>query len=122
MKTILAGISMAAISMAIAAPVLLTPAAGFAQTDAPPPPPIREPLPPKVQDPDEVIEPEVVIRRDERGTVEEYRSGGKVYMVRIVPAVGPPYYLVDTTGDGLLDFRHEHMDPVKPAHWKVLEW
>lgn len=102
--------------------VLAAPPAWAQQSEAPPPPPIREPLPPKVQDPDDQLEPEVVIRREEDRTVEEYRSGGRVYMVRIIPAVGPPYYLIDTTGDGLLDFRDDHMQPVKPVYWKIFEW
>lgn len=102
------------LALPLAAPAL--------QSEAPPPPPIREPLPPKVIDPDEQLEPEVIIRREEGALVEEYRSGGVVYMVRIVPVAGPAYYLIDTTGDGLLDTRHEHMDPVKPVHWKIIEW
>ncbi len=91
-------------------------------SDAPPPPPIREPLPPKVSEPEDELQPGVVIRREEGRTVEEYSSGGRVYMVRITPAVGPPYYLVDTTGDGLLDLRHETFEPVKPVYWKLFEW
>lgn len=102
------------LALPLAAPAL--------QSEVPPPPPIREPLPPKVIDPDEQLEPEVIIRREEGALVEEYRSGGVVYMVRIVPVAGPAYYLIDTTGDGLLDTRHEHMDPVKPVHWKIIEW
>lgn len=102
------------LALPLAAPAL--------QSEAPPPPPIREPLPPKVINPDEQLEPEVIIRREEGALVEEYRSGGVVYMVRIVPVAGPAYYLIDTTGDGLLDTRHEHMDPVKPVHWKIIEW
>lgn len=91
-------------------------------SDAPPPPPIREPLPPKVSDPQDELQPEVTIRQEESRTVEEYRSAGRVYMVRITPAVGPPYYLIDTTGDGLLDMRHETFEPVKPVYWKLFEW
>jgi hypothetical protein len=92
------------------------------EDDVPPPPPIPEPLPPKVQDPDEQIEPQVVIRREDDRIVEEYMSGGVVYMIRVIPAAGPPYYLIDTTGDGNFDSRHEHMEPVRPAHWKIFEW
>lgn len=92
-------------------------------SDAPPPPPMREPLPPKVQDPDEQIEPQVVIRRDDKRIVEEYSSGGQVYMMKITPLDGgPSYYLIDTDGDGKLESRHEHMEPVKPAYWKIAEW
>lgn len=109
---------------AFLAPALaaVSPPSAFAQSDAPPPPPIREPLPPKVTDPDDQLEPGVVIRREEDRTVEEYRSGGRVYMVRITPAVGPSYYLVDTTGDGLMDLRHDTFEPVKPVYWKIFEW
>lgn len=92
-------------------------------SDAPPPPPIREPLPPKVQDPDEQIKPQVVIRREDDRIVEEYSSGGQVYMVKITPTGGgPSYYLIDTDGDGELESRHEHMEPVRPAYWKIAEW
>jgi hypothetical protein len=89
---------------------------------APPPPPIPEPLPPKIQDQDDQIQPQVVIRQEEGRTVEEYSVGGVVYMLRIIPTAGPAYYLIDTTGDGNFDSRHEHMEPVRPAHWKIMEW
>lgn len=94
-----------------------------ARDDAPPPPPIREPLPPKVSDSDDQIEPQVRIRREETRTVEEYvTASGKVYMVRIKPTVGPAYYMVDTTGDGILNIQHEQFEPVKPVYWKIFEW
>jgi len=96
------------------------------QTEAPPPPPIREPepLPPKVIDPDDELEPQVVIRQEDGRRVEEYRSGGQVYMIRIVPDVGPPYYLIDTTGDGDFNerFYADQFDRVRPPHWKIIEW
>lgn len=108
------------------AALLLTGSAWAQQTppaaDAPPPPPIREPLPPKVAPPEDDLTPEVVIRQEEGRTVEEYLSNGRVYMVRIVPTVGVPYYLIDTTGDGLLDMRHETFEPVKPVYWKLFDW
>lgn len=104
-------------------PALLLAAPALAQrTEVLPPPPIREPLPPKVQDPSEQIEPQVTIRREEGRTIEEYSMGGAVFMIRIVPAVGPAYYLIDTTGDGNFDSRYEHMEPVRPAHWRIFEW
>jgi len=94
-----------------------------ARDDAPPPPPIREPLPPKVSDSEDEIEPQVRIRREEGRTVEEYvTASGKVYMVRIKPTVGPAYYMVDTTGDGILNIRYEQFETVKPVYWKIFEW
>ena len=86
------------------------------------PPPIREPLPPKVGDDEAQIQPEVRIRQEDDRTVEEYVSNGRVYMVRITPTAGPAYYMIDTTGDGLLDLRHDRLDPVKPVYWKLIEW
>ncbi len=106
--------------------LVLAPVAQALQSEAPPPPPMRdpEPLPPKVQNPEDQIEPQVIIRQEEGRMVEEYSSGGVVYMVRIVPDVGPPYFLIDTTGDGNFDsrFQHNQIDPVYPAHWKIKEW
>jgi len=90
--------------------------------DAELPPPIREPLPPKVGDDGAQIQPEVRIRQEDDRTVEEYVSNGRVYMVRITPTAGPSYYMIDTTGDGLLDMRHDRLGPVKPVYWKILEW
>lgn len=109
-------------------PVLLMAWPALAQdepppSDAPPPPPIREPLPPKVQDPDEQIQPQVVIRREEERIVEEYSSGGAVYMIRVTPIEGgPSYYMIDTDGDGTLESRQESMEPVRPVYWKIAEW
>lgn len=106
--------------------LVLAPLAQALQSEAPPPPPMREPepLPPKVQDSEDRIEPQVIIRREEDRSVEEYSSGGVVYMIRVIPDIGPPYFLIDTTGDGDFDsrFQHDQIDPVFPAHWKVWEW
>ncbi len=106
----------------IAAMALMFAGSLMAQSEAPLPPPIREPLPPKISDPNEQIQPEVRIRREDDRTVEEYISGGRVYMVRIKPAIGPAYYLIDSTGDGLMDLRHDRFEPVKPVYWKIFEW
>lgn len=80
------------------------------------------PLPPKVQD--EQIEPTVTIRREEDRRVEEYSLNGRVYMVKVTPENGPPYYYVDTDGDGSLelDERSRALHPVQPVHWKIAEW
>jgi len=111
----------------LALAALMVSGAAFAQQEArenaPPPPPIREPLPPKVTGPDGQIEPQVRIRQEDGRTVEEYvTASGKVYMVRIKPTVGPAYYMVDTTGDGILSIEHERFEPVKPVYWKIFEW
>lgn len=107
--------------------------------DAPPPPPIPEtdtpratgadtnangiqPLPPKVQD--EELEPTVTIRREGSKTYEEYRADGRIYMIKVTPDNGPPYYLLDTDGDGNLETHNDDQrgQPVKPVYWKLKEW
>ena len=79
------------------------------------------PLPPKVQD--EQIEPTVTIREEENQRVEEYRYNGVVYMVKVTPRVGVPYYLIDSDGDGNLETAPDKgIAPVQPVHWKIKEW
>jgi hypothetical protein len=81
-----------------------------------------EPLPPKVQD--EQLEPVVTIREEPDRVVEEYRRDGQVYMVKITPKGGLPYYYVDTDGDGRLELDEPSraMNPVQPVFWKIKEW
>jgi hypothetical protein len=99
-----------------------------AQEDLERPPPIPPeaaadvPIPPKIQD--EQLEPTVTIREEEERTIEEYRFNGQVYMVKITPKVGLPYYYIDTDGDGKLelDADKQALNPVQPVYWKVKEW
>ena len=87
-------------------------------TDPAAPPPI----PPKV--PGEQIEPSVVITEREGERIEEYRQNGRVYMIKITPIKGPPYYYLDEDGDGQLELRESDraMNPVRPVYWKIKEW
>jgi hypothetical protein len=82
----------------------------------------EEPLPPKVQD--EQLEPTVTIREEEDRRIEEYRMNGRVYMIKVTPEEGVPYYYVDTDGDGQLelDVDQQALNPVQPVHWKIKEW
>jgi hypothetical protein len=64
-------------------------------------------------------EPEVTITKEKVQTVEEYRAGGKLYMIKIIPKVGKPYYLVDDRGDGKFS-RQESLDSgVRPPQWVI---
>jgi hypothetical protein len=109
--------------------VLILPASPvLAQEDLEKPPPIPPaeaedvPIPPKVQD--EQIEPTVTIREEEERLIEEYRIDGQIYMVKVTPRGGVPYYYIDTDGDGKLelDVDKSAMNPVQPVYWKVKEW
>lgn len=116
----------------------LLPALAPAQDDLARPPPIPEesenyqplapepkedvPIPPKVQQ--EQIEPTVRIIEEETRTIEEYTSNGQVYMVKITPKKGVPYYYIDTDGDGKLELdpSQQALNPVQPVYWKIKEW
>ena len=61
--------------------------------------PIPEPPPPPTSL-DESLEPQVTITRRGEDKVEEYRMSGKLYMLKVTPPHGVPYYMVDNTGGG----------------------
>jgi hypothetical protein len=44
--------------------------------------------------------PEVTITQQSETLIEEYRSHGRLYMIKITPKHGVPYYLIDERGDG----------------------
>ena len=54
-------------------------------------------------------------------TVEEYRVGGQLRMVKVTPLRGAPYYLIDSNGDGHLD-SSKGEGPVSPVYWKLFGW
>lgn len=85
-------------------------------------PPQLEPLPePEVNE--EELQPEVTIRQEGRNKVEEYSIGGRTYMIKVIPPIGPPYYLLDTDGDGNMDVRRSDLEENLRIHqWKILEW
>ena len=63
--------------------------------------------------------PEIQIRYGEDETIYEYRVQGELVEIKIVPKVGPTYYLVpDTDGDFV---RSDTSRLVYPS-WKILEW
>ena len=80
------------------------------------------PIPPKLTR--EQVEPSVEIRREEDRLVEEYSRNGNIYMVKVTPDKGIPYYYLDEDGDGQLELQpgDEGLNPVRPVFWKVKEW
>ena len=87
--------------------------------DAPPPP-----LPVVSGEPMDIdLEPEIRIIRRAEDTVEEYRFNGKLYMVKITPKFGRPYFLRDTDGDGKMETRLSsiYSDMVVPQ-WVLFSW
>lgn len=101
-------------------PLLIMSSTAWAQADRPAAPERMEALPPPQMEPfDESLEPQVTIVNDERGTVEEFRISGKLYMVRVVPRVGAPFYLIDNDGDGRMETRRSMGPPVRPPMWVI---
>lgn len=81
--------------------------------------------PPRLPEPQqsgEALEPEVTIVETDRGTVHEYRVNGQLYMVKIVPRVGEPYYMLDTNGDGEMDAREDDIHNVATPQWVLFSW
>lgn len=62
--------------------------------------PAVPPPPPEIVPFDSALEPQVTIRKRDGDTIEEYRMSGRTYMLKVTPAHGVPYYLVDSQGDG----------------------
>lgn len=79
--------------------------------------PVVPPLQREADEPDEVS-----IHQRDGGRVEEYRANGRVFMIKVIPALGPAYYLVDRRGDGHY-VRRDNLDSglVAPL-WPLLEW
>lgn len=79
-----------------------------------------------VDDPRKVpegFEPEVRIIDTGTGLVEEFRSGGRVYMIKVTPKKGPPYYLVDADGDGNMEsHRNETAPRMLIPSWVLFSW
>jgi len=96
------------------APTPAAPAAGGGFLDAPE----------AVQTPvtGEPVEPEVTIRESGNQTIYEYRVRGQLYMVKIQPQFGPPYFLIDTNGDGTLDQRDSSPTNISIPQWVLFSW
>ncbi|MBI3480666.1 MAG: DUF2782 domain-containing protein [Nitrosomonadales bacterium] len=76
------------------------------------------PAPPAMDEaPDDA--PAVTITKQTEQIVEEYRVGGRLYMIKITPKSGAPYYLVDDQGDGKFS-RQESLDSgFRPPRWII---
>ncbi len=69
------------------------------------------------------IEPAVTLREHENRVVEEYRVNNQLYMMKITPRVGAPYYLVDQDGSGDMAWHRGARRFEKQApQWVLLSW
>lgn len=86
--------------------------------EAPPPPPIPggEAPPPETG-----LEPEVTITTRGDATFEEYRINGRLYMIKVTPKQGRPYYLLDREGRGEFE-RGEFNPKISIPQWVIKSW
>lgn len=90
-----------------------------------PPPPVKNykapPQPPATNNSNDqgaLPEPEVTITTNGDTRREEYRIGGRLYMIKVVPKNGRPYYLIDNQGNG--EFMKDDFQPsVSPPMWVI---
>lgn len=66
---------------------------------------------------------EIIIQEKKDSRIQEFKSNGQVYMIKITPKKGFPYYLVDTDGDGILESRKNGMEPnLLIPSWVIFSW
>lgn len=84
--------------------------------------PIPEPPPPPPGIDEGMLEPQVTIIKRGEDTVEEFRVNGKVYMIKVTPPHGRPYYLVDDRGTGVFSRRDDLDSGLRVPLWVIKEF
>ena len=70
----------------------------------------------------DLADAQVAVRTETNGdVVEEYRVAGQLRMVKVTPARGPAFFLIDDNGDGRAD-RSRGNSSVSPVYWKLFGW
>lgn len=78
------------------------------------------PLPPDLEiDPD--LESQITIIKRGEDTIEEHRINGELYMIKVIPRVGFPYYLVKNRGR-INSHPGEPGSNVSAPMWRILEF
>ncbi len=88
--------------------------------DAPPPPSMPDSG--GYTEAQQELEPQVTITRRGNEVVEEYRQNGRLFMIKITPSKGFPYYLIDSDGDGSLETRRNSLDDPEVVRWRIFSW
>jgi len=65
------------------------------------------------------VEPEIVIRHEDEKTFYEYRVNGVLKEIKVVPKVGPTYYLVPSDGSAWIK---EDRSQLLVPKWVLFEW
>jgi hypothetical protein len=100
--------------------LLLSGFATSAMADQPVPADLQPlPPPPPYDASGDVGEPGVTISKETAQKVEEFRVGGRLYMIKVTPKKGPPYYLVDDRGDGTFARQRSLDSGFRPPQWVI---
>lgn len=92
--------------------------------DAPPQlEPLPEPPPPPAgYEPDPASEPQVTIIKRGEETIEEYRIGGELYMMKVTPSHGVSYYLVKETAGGAWTRKDGPAESLAIPQWVIFRF
>jgi len=72
---------------------------------------------------EEEFEPEITIIKKKNSIHEEYRLNGKLYMVKVIPFSGPPYFYIDQDGDGSLESKSTSRNSSELVpQWVIFSW
>ncbi len=66
-----------------------------------------------------ISEPQITIRHEDKKTYYEYRVNGVLREIKVVPAVGPAYYLVPADGEGWI---REDRSTLLIPKWVIFKW
>ena len=91
--------------------------------EVPEPPELSLPSP-GAEDEEESLEPQVTIIKRGEVKIEEYRLNGRLYMIKVTPRIGLPYYLIDNRGDGTFSTHDTGgLDQrIRPPMWVIREF
>jgi hypothetical protein len=95
-----------------------------AQAQTRPRPPNLQPVPeppppPKGFELDSALEPQITTVKRGNETVEEFRMGGRLYMMKVTPNIGAAYFLIDHHGDGTFARQNSHDTGLRPPMWVI---
>jgi hypothetical protein len=71
---------------------------------------------------DDELEAQITIIKKRTTLIEEFRRNGTLYMVKITPKSGFPYYLIDSDGDGSLETKRNHLEAHETVRWEIFRW
>jgi hypothetical protein len=78
------------------------------------------PPPPGMVDP--ALEPQITIVQRGQDRVEEFRIKGRLYMIKVTPPHGKPYYLIDQRGDGQMRMYDDLSPNFQVPLWVIHEF